>query len=98
MPVYLNKSQLIFQIFKMLPRLKISVLGENEVESTLDEFCFGKNGVIDLWHTKCQKCPAALDKFNTEALQFSSEEVIFVACALSQGEGNKDDVAEIGPE
>jgi hypothetical protein len=30
--------------------------------------------------------------------QFSSEEVLFIACALSLGSGNKEDVAELGPE
>ena len=82
----------------MLPALKLSVLGENERETTLQELCNGKVGVIDLWHTKCQKCPAALDKFNGEAENFSSEEVMFIACALSLGNGNKEDVADLGPE
>jgi hypothetical protein len=82
----------------MLPDIAVTVLGEDERESTLLDVCRGKVGVIDLWHTKCQKCPAALDKFNTEMEQFSSEEVLFVACALSLGNGNKEDVAELGPE
>lgn len=82
----------------MLPALKLTVLGEDEKESTLPEVCRGKIGVIDLWHTKCQKCPAALDKLNGEAANYSSEDVIFIACALSLGSGNKDDVSDLGPE
>lgn len=82
----------------MLPNVKVTVLGDDERECTLRELCAGKVGVIDLWHTKCQKCPAGLDKFNAEAEQFSKEEVLFVACALSLGPGNKEDVAELGPE
>jgi hypothetical protein len=82
----------------MLPTFRVTVLGDNERESTLREVCSGKVGVIDLWHTKCQKCPAGLDKFNGEYVQFSSSEVVFMACALSLGNGNKGDVASLGPE
>lgn len=83
----------------MLPTFAVSVLGENEKECTLRELCSGKIGVIDIWHTKCQKCPAALDKFNGDAEEFSNnDKVSFIALALSLGTGNKEDVAELGPE
>lgn len=82
----------------MLPSFQVSVLGDGTRECTLKEVCAGKAGVIDLWHTKCQKCPAGLDKFNADSEQFSSEDVMFIACALSLGAGNKDDVSELGPE
>ena len=82
----------------MLPTFKVQILGESERECSLREACAGKIGVIDLWHTKCQKCPAALDKFNNESEQFSADEVIFVACALSLGSTNKEDVADLALE
>lgn len=82
----------------MLPAFPIIVLGDDERESTLREVGKGKVGVVDFWHTKCQKCPAGLDKFNSEYEQFNSEEVVFIACAISLGAGNKDDVACLGPE
>ena len=44
--------------------------------------------VLDFWHTKCVKCPAALDKLNTEATNYPSQDVLFISCALSQGDGN----------
>lgn len=81
-----------------LPEISITVLGEDERKSTIKEFCHGKIGVIDLWHTKCQKCPAALDKLNTDAGEFDSNDVIFIACALSLGSGNKEDVADLALE
>ena len=82
----------------MLPSFNVSVLGDNERECSLLSLCEGKIGVIDLWHTKCQKCPAALDKLNSDAESFLNNEVLFIACALSLGDDNKEDVSELGPE
>jgi len=45
----------------------------------------GKPLVIDLWHTKCTRCPAAMEKLDKEA-SVRSGEIFYVACALSQGE------------
>lgn len=53
----------------------------------------GKNGVIDLWHTKCTRCPAALEKLND--IIGSSSSAIGVACALSQGAGDVDMVGDL---
>lgn len=46
--------------------------------------------VIDLWHTKCTKCPAALSKLNDEASEVDRRDVLYVAIALSLGDGNYD--------
>lgn len=81
-----------------LPAINITILGENGRESTIKDFCRGKIGVIDLWHTKCQKCPAALDKMNSERESIESDDVVFIACALSLGSGNKEDVADLALE
>jgi hypothetical protein len=56
----------------------------------------GKAMVIDLWHTKCVKCPAALSHLNDEAS--SSSDIVFVACALSLGDGNRELVADLVSE
>ena len=82
----------------MLPTFNVHILGENERVSSLRDACMGKVGVIDLWHTKCQKCPAALDLFSAASNQFSPDEVMFVACALSLGASNKEDVADLALE
>ena len=50
--------------------------------------------VVDFWHTKCVRCPAALEKINGEA-STDSHSAIFVGCALSQGEGNLDVVRDV---
>jgi hypothetical protein len=58
--------------------------------------------VIDLWHSKCVKCPAALDKLNdfagsgsASSSSSSSDDVLYVSCALSQGPGNIDLACEM---
>eukprot|EP00981_Chlorochromonas_danica_P007359 scaffold1690_cov177-Ochromonas_danica.AAC.36 len=84
----------------MLPTISVKHLrlpgGEEPSNNvtTLKEVCAGKVGVIDLWHTKCTRCPAALGHFNELAAEFDSSKVIFLACALSQGSGNEEDVAD----
>lgn len=82
----------------LLPDVPVTLLDGSDSMLSLRDFCSGRIGVIDLWHTKCTKCPAGLEKFNTESTKFSSADVMFIACALSLGEGNKDDVADIGPD
>jgi hypothetical protein len=52
---------------------------------------------IDFWHTKCVRCPAALSKLNEEAPEMSSK-CVFIACAISQGEGNLDVVRDVTSE
>lgn len=82
----------------LLPDVPVALLDGSDSVISLRDFCSGRIGVIDLWHTKCTKCPAGLEKFNTQATKFSSTEVMFIACALSLGEGNKEDVADMGPD
>lgn len=58
----------------------------------LPELLQGKGGVIDLWHTKCTRCPAALEKLNDT---IGSSAAIGLACALSQGAGDVDMVSDL---
>ena len=44
--------------------------------------------IIDLWHTKCTRCPAALDKMNTAAE--NNPDIAFISICLSQGDKNFD--------
>jgi len=87
---------------------KVSVLGSSSSSSSSSSSAIytlaelhakigqGKHMVIDLWHTKCTKCPAALEHLNEEAS--SSDDVVYVACALSLGDGNKDIVTDLVSE
>jgi thiol-disulfide isomerase/thioredoxin len=54
----------------------------------------GKLLVVDFWHTKCTRCPAALEKLNEEAEELH-DDIVVVACAISQGEGNFDVVKDV---
>eukprot|EP01031_Cornospumella_fuschlensis_P040707 gene40707-49637_t len=65
-----------------------------EVKTTLREACAGKIGVIDLWHTKCTRCPAALSHLNDFAASQDPNNVMLIACALSLGAGNQDAVVD----
>lgn len=76
-----------------IPPIVVSV---NDEEKSLAEVCKGRRGVIDFWTTKCVRCPAALGKLNDEAS--GSTDTLFIACALSQGEGNKDDVMDFAQD
>jgi hypothetical protein len=84
----------------MLPTLPVVILRgpqddeTNPVPSSLREVCAGKVGVIDLWHTKCTRCPPGLEKFNEAAVGIDTTRVMFIACALSQGSGNIDAVSD----
>jgi thiol-disulfide isomerase/thioredoxin len=80
----------------IFPNLQVTVLDRTGTKRDLKEFCQGKIMVLDFWHTKCVKCPSALEKLDDVARDFGKEgQVIFVACALSLGEGNKDLVLEM---
>lgn len=92
-----------------LPDIPIQVLPEDFDEEgfgsdTLPNFLKGKAGIIDLWHTKCTRCPAALEKLNSEARKLKNEasktekEVVVLSLALSQGEGDIDMVKELTEE
>ena len=80
-----------------LPSFDVTLLSNNSENKTikLNELCRGKVGVIDLWHTKCVKCPAALEKLNAEVETYPVNDITVVACALSQGEGNFEIVADV---
>lgn len=79
----------------ILDELQVSVLGdENRSTVSLSSLREGKSMVIDFWTSKCVKCPAALEKLNEEAGE-SKGEIIFVSCALSQGDGNKEVVGSL---
>jgi len=70
-------------------------MDENGEEKTLCDLAVQAGGerkamVLDFWHTKCVKCPAALEKLNDEAGSGEHDGIVFVSCALSQGAGNKD--------
>jgi thiol-disulfide isomerase/thioredoxin len=47
---------------------------------------------LDLWTTKCVKCPAALEKLNRLALEFP--DVLFVACVLNDKEMAEEIIEE----
>ncbi len=89
----------------MLPSLPVRLLRkpssspvqahENTI-TTLTEICSGRVGVIDFWHTKCTRCPAAIEKLNALAENFgSTEDVLWFTCALSLGDGNGELVSEV---
>ena len=80
-----------------LDDLKVTVVDENRPKVTLNELRESKAMVLDFWHTKCVKCPAALERLNEEARD-SDGKIKFVACALSQGQGNFDAVKELTME
>ena len=79
-----------------LPSLAVTTLDENRKVTSLEAIRAGRTMVIDLWHSKCVKCPAALDKLNDLAGSSSSgDDVLYVSCALSQGPGNIDLASEM---
>lgn len=84
----------------MLSNIPVTILRKPQndeeltIKSTLKEACAGKIGVIDLWHTKCTRCPAALSHLNDFAATQDSNKVMFIACALSLGAGNQEAVVD----
>jgi hypothetical protein len=97
----------------MLPTVPVKVLRIAEVTPlhgvsagnvlSLKELASGKVGVIDLWHTKCTRCPAALEKLNQTIADLQQEnssfnDVLFLTLSLSQGSGDVDTVQEIVEE
>jgi thiol-disulfide isomerase/thioredoxin len=76
---------------ELLPDLAVTTLvpeGDEPEMSSLCRLRDGKAMVIDFWTTKCTRCPAALEKLNNEAGLAENDDIVFVSCALSQGEGN----------
>ena len=79
----------------LLPDLAVTLLvansDENAEETTTLSRLQGEENkamVIDFWTTKCTRCPAALEKLNDEACLAENADILFVSCALSQGEDN----------
>ncbi len=54
-----------------------------ESSCTLSALRDGKPLVLDLWHTKCVRCPEALTKLDGIAGSGKHPGVVFAACALS---------------
>ena len=54
-----------------------------ESSCTLSALRDGKPLVLDLWHTKCVRCPEALTKLDAIAGSGKHPGVVFAACALS---------------
>lgn len=79
----------------ILDDIKITVLDENKGLKSLNSLRDGKAMVLDFWTTKCVKCPAALEKLNDEAGEDDSGEILYVSCALSQGDGNMEMVTDL---
>jgi hypothetical protein len=50
---------------------------------TISELRAGKPLVLDLWHTKCTRCPDALTKLDMLAASGKHAGVVFASCALS---------------
>lgn len=76
---------------QLLPDLAVTTLvsdGDEPEASSLCKLRDGKAMVIDFWTTKCARCPSALIKLNGEAGLTENDDIVFVSCALSQGEGN----------
>ena len=80
-------------------KLTLTVLDveeETASASTLGEFRAGKPLVLDFWHTRCVKCPAAMAMLDAHAK--AHPEIVFAACALSLGsdtEGTQEQVLEL---
>ena len=81
----------------ILDDLKVITLDENSATMSLTALRAGRAMVVDMWTTKCVKCPAALSKLNDEAAKCASSTTapLFVSCALSQGAGNRELVADM---
>jgi thiol-disulfide isomerase/thioredoxin len=79
----------------ILNDLKVQRFGEDDSLISLNSLREGKAMVLDFWTSKCVKCPAALEKLNEEAGEDKSGEIIYVSCALSQGDGNRDVVSDL---
>ena len=71
-----------YEQLQTLTVLDVANGGDGE-GSTISALRGGKPLVLDLWHTKCVKCPDALTKLDKIAGSGKHADVKFVACALS---------------
>ena len=77
-----------------LPNFAVKVFNDGSIDnSNILSVKENQPMVLDLWHTKCKNCPAALEKLNKIASK--RPDILFVACALSQGEGNEEEVGDL---
>jgi thiol-disulfide isomerase/thioredoxin len=76
----------------MIPDFDIKILSTDS-DSTILSLHNGKMMVLDFWHTKCKNCPLALEKLNK--LASKNPNILYVACALSQGIGNEELVKDV---
>jgi thiol-disulfide isomerase/thioredoxin len=92
-------------MFHSIPNIPVQVVFRKAAPSTisaevgarvpLSELCAGRIGVIDFWHTKCTRCPAAIEKLNEMAGSFENKNVLWLTLALSQGAGNAEVVRDL---
>lgn len=57
--------------------------GTAESSCSISTLRAGKPLVLDLWHTRCTRCPDALTKLDAVAASGKHQGVVFAACALS---------------
>ena len=75
-----------------LEKVQFFNIDTNHIE-TLETLLVKDKIVIDFWHSKCTKCPAALEKLNEISNKYNN--VKFYACALSLEEGDVDLITDI---
>jgi len=78
-----------------MENITFTILNVERKKCSIDEFRAGKPLVLDFWHTKCTRCPAALEKLNIEAEKALYDGVIFASCGISVEDGDIDLVSEM---
>ena len=66
---------------------------ETKENESITSLCQGNYLVIDFWHTKCTKCPLALEKLNDMTKDYPN--VNFASCALSLVEDDIDIISDL---
>eukprot|EP00545_Synedropsis_sp_CCMP1620_P010232 CAMPEP_0119015028 /NCGR_PEP_ID=MMETSP1176-20130426/10519_1 /TAXON_ID=265551 /ORGANISM="Synedropsis recta cf, Strain CCMP1620" /LENGTH=184 /DNA_ID=CAMNT_0006968287 /DNA_START=73 /DNA_END=627 /DNA_ORIENTATION=+ len=72
-----------------LPSFPLMCLTTAQETTTIEAFR-GKNVVIDLWTTKCTRCPAALDKLNAMAEDPKYGNVTFASICCDKLDGARE--------
>lgn len=75
-----------------LDDFRVSVLTEDgqHEETTLGELRSERAMVVDFWHTRCTRCPAALVELASVAKKHKDSGAVFVAAALSLADKSGD--------
>ncbi len=75
-----------------LDDFRVSVLTEDgqHKETTLGELRSERAMVVDFWHTRCTRCPAALVELASVAKKHKDSGAVFVAAALSLADKSCD--------